>query len=71
MFSDLLRRLVCGTPLAVENNPSLWKPWWSIRRSVLAPTKRIRWRVVSDYPGDPDFFPTPEIDRAPDAGWFR
>jgi hypothetical protein len=46
-----------------------WKAWWSIRRSVLDPTKRIRWRVVSDYPGEP--VPgVPEKDWAPDAGWY-
>jgi hypothetical protein len=47
-----------------------WKAWWSIRRSVLEPTKRIRWRVVSDYPGGP-VPDVPEKDRAPDAGWFK
>jgi hypothetical protein len=34
------------------------------------PDERIRWPVVSKYPGKPDLFPTPEIDRAPDAGWY-
>jgi hypothetical protein len=61
--------LRCGLRRPVENNPSLWQPWWSIRRSVLDPTKRIRWRVVSKYPGD--LFPDiPEVDRAPDDGWY-
>jgi hypothetical protein len=60
-------RLVCGRRVLGVND---WKPWWSIRRSVLDPTKRIRWRVVSKYPGNPDLFPSPEIDRAPDAGWY-
>ena len=39
----------------------------SFRLSLLDPTKRIRWRVLSPSAGTID--PT-ETDRAPDSGWY-
>ena len=59
--------LSCGNRRLNDGSEKLW---WSIRRSILDPTKRIRWRVVSDTPQDP--VPgVPEVDRAPDVGWFK
>jgi hypothetical protein len=46
-----------------------WKLWWGMRRNVLRPTKPIRWRVTADYPGEP-VSGVPEIDTAPDRGWY-
>ena len=43
--------------------------WWSVRRSVLHPDKRIRWRAVTFYPGA-NPYPGPPEDHAPDDGWY-
>ena len=43
---------------------------WTIERKVLRPDKRIRWRVITYYPGA-DPYPGPPEDLAPDSGWYR
>jgi hypothetical protein len=43
------------------------KLWWGVPRRVLAPTKRIRWRVVSHFPDDVQHLGD---DHAPDVGWY-
>jgi hypothetical protein len=44
-----------------------WRVWWSMDRRALDPTKRIRWRIHTHYPGHVDHS---EDDRAPDSGWY-
>jgi hypothetical protein len=66
-------RKLFGPPIEARCDPG--EPyettvWWSIRRGLLDPDKRIRWRVVTYYPGA-DPYPGPPEDNAPDTGWYR
>ena len=46
-----------------------WKLRWGMRRAVLRPTKPVRWRVITDFPGNPAPG-VPERDKAPNSGWY-
>ena len=41
--------------------------WWEAPRASFNPTKPIRWRVRTHYPGATD---DSEDDLAPDSGWY-
>ena len=41
--------------------------WWEAPRARFNPTKPIRWRVHTNYPGATE---GSEDDFAPDSGWY-
>jgi hypothetical protein len=59
-------RHVRGRAIDANCNADPRRAWWGVARRSLAPTKRIRWRIVALR--GPRFGVV--IDRAPDAGWY-
>jgi hypothetical protein len=55
-----------GAVIESNCNADPQRAWWGVARRDLAPTKRIRWRIVALR--GPTFGIA--IDRAPDVGWY-
>jgi hypothetical protein len=55
-----------GAAIGSNCNADPQRAWWGVARRDLAPTKRIRWRIVALR--GPTFGVA--IDHAPDVGWY-